>query len=90
MSTTEYRKFTYQGATFIVGTDGSVDGLRHYSLVGNGYMMLNRKVNGKQKEIVLQKEHAFEVAKKFGVFRPLVCMKGPFDPFWEWYRKTYG
>ena len=49
MSTTEYRKFTYQGATFIVGTDGSVDGLRHYSLVGNGYMMLNRKVNGKQK-----------------------------------------
>ncbi len=48
------------------------------------------KVNGKQKEIVLQKEHAFEVAKKFGVFRPLVCMKGPFDPFWEWYRKTYG
>lgn len=43
MSTTEYRKFTYQGATFIVGTDGSVDGLRHYGLVGNGYMMLNRK-----------------------------------------------
>lgn len=48
------------------------------------------KVNGKQKEIVLQKEHAFEVAKKFGVFRPLVCMKSPFDPFWEWYRKIYG
>lgn len=48
------------------------------------------KVNGKQKEIVLQKEHAFEAAKKFGVFRPLVCMKGPHDPFWEWYRKTYG
>ena len=47
-------------------------------------------VNGKQKEIVLQKEHAFEAAKKFGVFRPLVCMKGPYDPFWEWYRKNYG
>ena len=48
------------------------------------------KVNGKQKEIVLQKEHAFEAAKKIGVFRPLVCMKGPHDPFWEWYRKNYG
>jgi len=48
------------------------------------------KVNGKQKEIVLQKEHAFEAAKKFGVFRPLVCMKGPHDPFWEWYHKNYG
>jgi hypothetical protein len=47
-------------------------------------------VNGKQKEIVLQKEHAFEVAKKLGVFRPLVCMKSPFDPFWEWYRKICG
>ena len=47
-------------------------------------------VNGKQKEIVLQKEHAFEVAKKLGVFRPLVCMKSPFDPFWEWYHKIYG
>ena len=47
-------------------------------------------VNGKPKEIVLQKEHAFEVAKKVGVFRPLVCMKSPFDPFWEWYRKIYG
>ena len=48
------------------------------------------KVNGKQKEIVLQKEHAFEAAKKIGMFRPLVCMKGPHDPFWEWYRKNYG
>lgn len=47
-------------------------------------------INGKPKEIVLQKEHAFEVAKKVGVFRPLVCMKSPFDPFWEWYRKIYG
>ena len=47
-------------------------------------------VNGKQKEIVLQKDHAFEVAKKVGVFRPLVCMKSPFDPFWEWYHKIYG
>ena len=47
-------------------------------------------VNGKQKEIVLQKEHAFEVAKKVGVFRPLVCMKSPCDPFWEWYHKIYG
>lgn len=48
------------------------------------------KVNGKQKEIILQKEHAFETAKKLGVLRPLVCMKDPFDPFWEWYRKIYG
>ena len=47
-------------------------------------------VNGKLKEIVLQKDHAFEVAKKVGVFRPLVCMKSPFDPFWEWYHKIYG
>jgi hypothetical protein len=47
-------------------------------------------VNGKPKEIVLQKDHAFEVAKKVGVFRPLVCMKSPFDPFWEWYHKIYG
>lgn len=47
-------------------------------------------VNGKQKEIVLQKDHAFDVAKKFGVFRPLVCMKGPYDPFWKWYHKIYG
>jgi hypothetical protein len=55
MSTTEYRKFTYQGATFIVGTDGSVDGLRHYSLVGNGYMTLKRKVDGKQKHFLVHR-----------------------------------
>ena len=47
-------------------------------------------VNGKSKEIVLQKETAFEVAKKLGVYRPLVCMKSPFDPFWKWYHKICG
>ena len=55
MSTTEYRKITCQGATFIVGTDGSVDGLRHYSLNGRGYMKLNRIVDGKPKTFLVHR-----------------------------------
>jgi hypothetical protein len=43
-------------------------------------------VNGKHKEIVLQREHAFDAVTKF---RPLVCRKAPNDPFWSWYRTIY-
>lgn len=43
-------------------------------------------VNGKHKEIVLQREHAFDEVTKL---RPLVCRKAPYDPFWTWYRTIY-
>ena len=43
-------------------------------------------VNGKHKEIVLQREHAFDAVTKL---RPLVCRKASNDPFWKWYRTIY-
>lgn len=41
-------------------------------------------VNGKTKEIVIKQEHAMQIA--IGMIRPqpLVCMRGPDDPFWGW------
>lgn len=47
MKRVEYRKLKIQGATFIVGTDGSIDGLRHYATDGGGYMQLSRWVDRK-------------------------------------------
>ena len=49
MKKTEYRKLRYEGVDFIVGTDGSIDGQRKGSLSSDGYMLLGRKVDGKNK-----------------------------------------
>ena len=47
MNKTEYRKLTYRGATFIVGSDGSVDGIKYFAPNSRGYMQTSRIVDGK-------------------------------------------
>ena len=52
---TEYRKIEYRSATFIVGTDGSVDGSQSYRVDTKGYMQVKRRVNGKPKHFLLHR-----------------------------------
>lgn len=55
MKKTEYRKVCFEGATFIVGTDGSIDGQRKWSKLQNGYMHVARNVKGKHKHFLVHR-----------------------------------
>lgn len=48
MKRVQYCKITVRGATFIVGSDGSIDGIKNYApSKTTGYMTTTRQVNGK-------------------------------------------
>lgn len=55
MNKTEYRKLNFQGAVFIVGTDGSIDGQKKWSKLYNGYMHICRTVDGKKKHFLVHR-----------------------------------
>lgn len=48
MKKVTYRKITSRGASFIVGSDGSIDGVKYFAPnKTTGYMTTTRQVNGK-------------------------------------------
>lgn len=47
MPKVDYRKITLRGATFIVGSDGSVDGCKYFAKNRSGYYQTTRMVNSR-------------------------------------------
>lgn len=70
MKKVDYRKIKLRGASFIVGSDGSVDGVRNFGRASNGYMSTSRMVNGRSVTFQIHRI----VAAAF--------LEAPIDPSW--------